>query len=638
MTIRSKLLFNALLTTLCLIGVGGAGFFFTNRVADISLSLFEEDALSIIRMNEIEKDAWEILSRLVVHCSVSEPDVMTQLEAEISEYEEDMAIRIRDYMANVAHEQCVGGLQRFQKEWGQFDQIAERVVALSQDFTKEDALQLITGEGRAAYDKALSAIRDHVSEHEGQMPKRLDEAATLRRNAMISVSLLTALAGLVCLGVGLWVMKSISGTATRFMDGFRQMTEGDLTLRVEVMTTDEMGQLSQGFNEFTENLHGMITDISENATLLNEASSGLLELSALFSSNANQMSEISNQVSGASEDISLGMSEMASAAEQASVFVSSIAAMTEEMSSTFDDVANMARKTADNVERMADGSGEMANRADSAAVAIEEMTASLNEVSKNTAQANLISQNANIRTEEIGEKMDALVSASKQIGKIVGVIRDIAEQTNMLALNATIEAAGAGEAGRGFAVVAGEVKELAKQSADATGEIADQIDRIQISITEAVRAIEEINGIINEIAGINEVIASAVEEQTTTATEIVKLVVNNAATVKNVASDAGESSKLVKDIATSTDDASTVASKVAEQVGDLAKTVKGVAASTDTAARRMQDISENIRGIRTASQEIATGAAQTNRSSTSLVRMAADLSKIVKRFTLKRDV
>lgn len=87
----------------------------------------------------------------------------------------------------------------------------------------------------------------------------------------------------------------------------------------------------------------------------------------------------------------------------------------------------------------------------------------------------------------------------QEIGKVVSVIDDIAAQTNLLALNATIEAASAGEAGRGFAVVANEVKELAKQTSEATNEIARKIEEIQTNTADAVSAIQEIVGSITDV-------------------------------------------------------------------------------------------------------------------------------------------
>ena len=120
------------------------------------------------------------------------------------------------------------------------------------------------------------------------------------------------------------------------------------------------------------------------------------------------------------------------------------------------------------------------------------------------------------------ETIKTLGESSVEIGKVIKVITSIAQQTNLLALNATIEAARAGEAGKGFAVVANEVKELAKQTAQATEDISQRIEAIQTGSEGAVEAIGKVSTIIGTINDISSTIAAAVEEQTVTTNEITR--------------------------------------------------------------------------------------------------------------------
>jgi len=412
----------------------------------------------------------------------------------------------------------------------------------------------------------------------------------------------------------------------------KKMADGNLT--VEFKERSEKDEMMKSLTRAVINLRNIMKELSETADSLSSASEELSSVSEQMASSAEEMNSQAEVVASASEEINSSVKVTASATEQSSASLSNIASMTEEMSSNFDNVASFGRNTADNVKKMAEAGENMSVQINAVASSVEEMTASLNEVAKNTAKANRISQNANQRTGHINSQMEALVSSSKKIGKIVGVIRDIADQTKMLALNATIEAAGAGDAGRGFAVVAAEVKELAKQSADATSEISDQIDEIQKSVNDTVQAIGEINNVITEVANINEMIAASVEEQTSTANEISKSIAASALTVGNVAENANESAKLVEEIAKSTDETSKTVGEIAKNIHELLKGVKDVARSSNEAAGGVNDISRNIQGISIASKQVAAGASQTSESSRGLAEMASALSQIVSRFKL----
>jgi methyl-accepting chemotaxis protein len=174
------------------------------------------------------------------------------------------------------------------------------------------------------------------------------------------------------------------------------------------------------------------------------------------------------------------------------------------------------------------GSSQVSNATHMTAASIEQMSASISEISKNTSEAARVANEAADLGTRTGTAMARLATSSEEIGQVVALIHSIASQTNLLALNATIESARAGEAGKGFAVVANEVKELARQTSQATESIRQKVDAIRSSAGESNAAVVQINDIINKINGAQNAIASAVEEQSVTMNDLNR-VINQAA-------------------------------------------------------------------------------------------------------------
>ncbi|MGE3727231.1 MAG: methyl-accepting chemotaxis protein [Candidatus Sericytochromatia bacterium] len=198
--------------------------------------------------------------------------------------------------------------------------------------------------------------------------------------------------------------------------------------------------------------------------------------------------------------------QLTGAAEELSAISQHMSSNAEETSSQSNLVSAAAEQVNRNIEVVTTGT--------------EEMTFSIKEIALNAHEAAKVAANAVKVASETNQIVSKLGESSAEIGKVLRAITSIAQQTKLLALNATIEAALAGEAGKGFAVVANEVKELAKETAAATEDISQKIEAIQNDTASAVKAISEIQGIIALINDIQNTIASAVEEQAATTSEI----------------------------------------------------------------------------------------------------------------------
>ena len=183
-------------------------------------------------------------------------------------------------------------------------------------------------------------------------------------------------------------------------------------------------------------------------------------------------------------------------------------------------VARIVEETGERAAAATSASNEASSNVLSVAGAPEELSASISEIAKQAGRAAEIAKQANDAARRTDSTMHMLTTSAGSIGDVVGLISSIAAQTNLLALNATIEAARAGEAGKGFAVVATEVKSLATQTAQATGEIATQIRTMQGATRTAVDSIQAIGHVVEEMDQVAAAIAAAVEQQRASTQEI----------------------------------------------------------------------------------------------------------------------
>jgi methyl-accepting chemotaxis protein len=200
--------------------------------------------------------------------------------------------------------------------------------------------------------------------------------------------------------------------------------------------------------------------------------------------------------------------------------VQTLASSAQELTAVSQQMASNSEETASQANVVSAAAEQVSRNVGTVASAAEEMGASIKEIAKNANEAARVATTAVRVAEKTNATVSKLGESSAEIGNVIKVITSIAQQTNLLALNATIEAARAGEAGKGFAVVANEVKELAKQTAKATEDIGRKIEAIQSDTKGAVEAIGQIGTIIGQINDIQSTIASAVEEQTATTSEI----------------------------------------------------------------------------------------------------------------------
>ncbi|MGD9950172.1 MAG: methyl-accepting chemotaxis protein [Desulfobulbus sp.] len=346
------------------------------------------------------------------------------------------------------------------------------------------------------------------------------------------------------------VALGISSGMNNLIRSFRDVAEGegDLTKRIKVDSKDELGELGNLFNTFLGNLQEMIKKIAEEAKEVNSSAQSLTGISA-------QINIRSKETATVAASVAHGTGEMSANLKMVAL--------------TMDDSSS--------------------NTAMVASVA-QEMTGTINAIAANAEKANSITGEAVEQANKASKRMNELGVVASAIGKVTETITDISEQTNLLALNATIEAARAGESGKGFAVVANEIKELAKQTAQATQHIKNQISDMQSTTQLTVSEIEGISAIIHQVSELVNTITQAVEEQ-------------SAAT--------GE-------IANSIDTVSKGLGDINESVGQSSNVAEGIAS--------------DINKVSGAAEEITSSSDQMRQQAQQLQKMAVELNTIVNRF------
>jgi methyl-accepting chemotaxis protein len=276
--------------------------------------------------------------------------------------------------------------------------------------------------------------------------------------------------------------------------------------------------------------------------------------------------QLASELSGFFEDLRQSIGDIAGHAD-------TLAAAAEELAAVNRTVSANAANTNTEAQVVHSASEEVARNIQTVAAGTEEMGASIREIAKNAADAAKVAGEAVHVAERATGMMSRLGDSSQEIGKVLKLITSVAQQTNLLALNATIEAARAGEAGKGFAVVAKEVKDLAKETARATEEIGQRIEAIQGDTTRAQGAIREIGAIITRINDIQTIIAGAVEEQTATTNEMGRNISGAARGASEIKDTIGRVAQATQATSESTGNSERATSELAAMAADLRRLV-----------------------------------------------------------------
>jgi methyl-accepting chemotaxis protein len=410
-------------------------------------------------------------------------------------------------------------------EWQ--SKIAEPYIALRTEIgdsqTMNDMAKLVgQAKGKVYFDQFREAILTFIDVEDSLMVLRQQKAENAVNNA--NQMILLGAAFTITLGAILsWiVLKSITGPINDMAIKLESLAQGDLTQSVVVESNDELGKMANSYNQTVQKTNKVMREVLQTSE---EVSQGALEITQSNEIVANELgkqSEQVSQISTAIEQISSSIQEVASSSSQATT-------------------------SAQNAGDTANSGGEI----------VRSTIAGMHEID----QAVMATSQS---VSELGKR-------GAQIGEIINVIDDIAEQTNLLALNAAIEAARAGEAGRGFAVVADEVRALADRTTSATTEIASSIEAIQTETQTAVARMEVGNGHVKSGLELAQKAGDSLDDIVSGAQSVAMMIDSIAAAAEEQSQASHEVSKRVESVAELSKGANEKAGQVANSAQALSQ-------------------------------------------------------------------
>jgi len=498
------------------------------------------------RIKETKRD--DLLAQMLT-CRRNEKDFMLRLDPKyIDELKTNVATLQLLLRGTSGATEVSGLLQTYQQSFVEYAETQGKVPVL---FGKLDD----------AYQSAGKQIKDAVG--------RRDADRTAASTSTTTIVTILVIFSLIAGGVISFVTaRAISRPIAVIAKVADDVSVGDIQHSIDFQSKDEIGLLADSFRRLIEYMKSLSTAAEKIAA-----------------------SDLTATIEPKSEKDVLGNSFKA--------MITNLTAMVRQLTDNSTQLVSAAGEIASSSEKMARGSQEQTGQTSQVSSAVEEMTATIVESSKNAGEAaNQAKEAANAAragnqvvsqtiegmnriaqvVQESANTVQELAKSSDKIGEIIGVIDDIADQTNLLALNAAIEAARAGEQGRGFAVVADEVRKLAERTGKATKEITDMIKGIQNDTKGAVAGMEQ--G-INEVQQGRELADKAGESLTAIATYSQKVM------------------DMIQQIATAAEEQSAASEEIARSVEGIARVTKENATGVEQSAAAAEQLNRQAEGLRT---------------------------------------
>ncbi|QHD05825.1 methyl-accepting chemotaxis protein [Pseudomonas sp. R76] len=540
MKISTKLLLSFVLCAFVTLGVGLLGIKGVVRLANALELTFSNNLVSV-------SNTAATLNGLVAHnrglyrlLDASKGDVTQQdrdrVRQDISNELKRSQVAYATYRATpLEDDERVAG-DKLDQLWPNYVSNSERIIAMLDSGQAEQARTQLNTSNNELFRQARELIRVMIDSNNRQIKEGAIAAEDLRDSALTWMICGIVLAFIIAITIGLLITRLITRPIAQAVQSAQRIANGDLTHAIVTERTDEAGQLLMALSEMQGGLKSTLVEIA-NA--------------------ADQLASAAEELSAVTDESTRGLTRQNDEIQQAATAVN-------QMTTAVDEVASNAVSTSQASHQATTEAEEGRQQVEQAVSGMESMVVEINDSTQSVAD---------------------LANQVREIGKVIDVIRSIADQTNLLALNAAIEAARAGEQGRGFAVVADEVRALAHRTQTSTVDIEKMIGDVQVGADDAVAAMNKSLSWANDTQALAQNAGQALQRITASVTKI-------------------NERNLV------------------------------IASASEEQAQVAREVDRNLLNIQDLSTQTAAGAHQTNASSQDLSRLATSFNVLVSKFKL----